>query len=98
MFFKETKSALMNREFLAVVTYYATSWVGLNFLQANLQLYNKYVIQENSLFALWTLLIQVSSFFHAIRVCSFLLHRIQTSRNLFLGISSAFFSRVVVHQ
>jgi glycoside/pentoside/hexuronide:cation symporter, GPH family len=57
-FLKETKSALANRAFLSVVVYYATSWVGLNFLQANLQIYNKYVLQLNNLFALWTLLIQ----------------------------------------
>lgn len=52
------KDTLSNRAFLLIVACYTCAWVGLNFIQSNLLLYVKYVLLQEELFMVFTLLLQ----------------------------------------
>lgn len=55
---RESKSALLTREFLSVTAMYALSWIAINFLQGNLFLYIKYVVHDEDNFSIYLLVIQ----------------------------------------
>lgn len=56
---KTFREALLTREYVAVSVMYATSWIAINFVQGNIYLYTKYVLDEEDNFSILLIIIQV---------------------------------------
>ena len=84
LFLKECREALLTREFLSVAIFYACCWISINFLQSNMYLFVKYVIQDEPLFFLFILLVEGVAIL-SLAVWSFVSRKIGKKNTAYIG-------------